>query len=158
MEERRRVLPGLILIVLGILFLTFQSLGVGGESVVAVIGLVFLALYAYTGHYGSLVPGGIMTGLGVGVIVAARSPENGPAVLLGLGTGFLSIYALGARWRHTPGGWWPLIPGGVLTLIGLLLAAGQSGLLEAIGQWWPLVLILIGAYLLFRGRRGQPKA
>ena len=149
----RRVVPGLVLIALGVLFLLFQQVGVGGEAVVAVIGLVLLAGYAYTRNYGFLIPGGIMTGLGIGIILAARSPGGGSAVLLGLGLGFLSIYVI-ARWRHMPAGWWPLIPGGVITVIGLLVAAGESGLLAAAGRWWPVVLILVGVYLLLRRPAG----
>ena len=151
----RRVVPGLVLIALGVLFLLFQQVGVGGEAVVAVIGLVLLAGYAYTRNYGFLIPGGIMTGLGMGIILAARSPGGGSAVLLGLGLGFLSIYVI-ARWRHMPAGWWPLIPGGVITVIGLLVAAGESGLLAAAGRWWPVVLILVGVYLLLRRPAGRP--
>ena len=92
----RRVVPGLVLIALGVLFLLFQQVGVGGEAVVAVIGLVLLAGYAYTRNYGFLIPGGIMTGLGMGIILAARSPGGGSAVLLGLGLGFLCIYVIDA--------------------------------------------------------------
>src|SRR3970282_85933 len=87
----RRVVPGLVLIALGVLFLLFQQVGVGGEAVVAVIGLVLLAGYAYTRNYGFLIPGGIMTGLGMGIILAARSPGGGSAGLLGLGVGFFRI-------------------------------------------------------------------
>ena len=152
----RRVVPGLVLIALGVLFLLFQQVGVGGEAVVAVIGLVLFAGYAYTRNYGFLVPGGIMTGLGIGIILAARNPGGGSAVLLGLGLGFLSIYVI-ARWRHMPAGWWPLIPGGVITVIGLLVAAGESGLLAAAGRWWPVVLILVGVYLLLRRPLGRPR-
>ena len=153
----RRVVPGLVLIALGVLFLLFQQVGVGGEAVVAVIGLVLLAGYAYTRNYGFLIPGGIMTGLGMGIILAARSPGGGSAVLLGLGLGFLCIYVIDARWRHMPAGWWPLIPGGVITVIGLLVAAGESGLLAAAGRWWPVVLILVGVYLLLQRPAGRPR-
>jgi len=152
----RRVVPGLVLIALGVLILFFQQVGVGGEAVVAVIGLVLLAGYAYTRNYGFLIPGGIMTGLGMGIILAARSPGGGSAVLLGLGLGFLCIYVIDARWRHMPAGW-PLIPGGVITVIGLLVAAGESGLLAAAGRWWPVVLILVGVYLLLQRPAGRPR-
>ncbi|MGH8246893.1 MAG: LiaF transmembrane domain-containing protein [Gammaproteobacteria bacterium] len=57
--------------------------------------------------------------------------------------------------RRTQWGWWPLIPGGILTLIGLMLAADQVGLLGAIGHWWPAILIVIGLYILLR-RRVEP--
>ncbi|MGH8246894.1 MAG: hypothetical protein ACREUU_10730 [Gammaproteobacteria bacterium] len=90
MDQRRSVL-GVILIVLGIVFLIGQRLNVGGEGVVAAIGLAFLTAYAFTRNYGFLVPGGIMTGLGIGIIYENRLNGEGAPVLLGLGLGFISI-------------------------------------------------------------------
>lgn len=155
--ERRGVVPGVVLIVLGVLFLIAQQTGIGAEGVVAAIGLAFLVAYVFSRNYGFIVPGGIMTGLGIGIIYEMRAHAGGAPVLLGLGFGFVSIYAIDAAVRRTSSGWWPLIPGGVLTVLGLVLAAGQSGLLGAIGRWWPAILILIGLYIVFRRRAGEPK-
>lgn len=156
--DPRRIAPGVILIALGVFFLIAQRINVGGEAVVAAIGLAFLVAYWLTRNYGFLVPGGIMTGLGVGIIYEARADAGGAPVLLGLGVGFIGIFVIDAAVRRASWGWWPLVPGGVLTLIGLLLAAGQSGLLGAIGRWWPAVLILIGLWFLLRGRSEVPKS
>ncbi|MDR5694573.1 MAG: hypothetical protein QN198_09715 [Armatimonadota bacterium] len=150
--NQRRVVSGIVLIVLGIIFLVAQQTGIGGEGVVASIGVAFLVAYAFTRNYGLLVPGGIMTGLGIGIIYEARMDRGGAPVLLGLGLGFLSITVIDLAVRRTQWGWWPLIPGGVLSLIGLLLAAGQAGILGTIGRWWPAILILIGLALLLRRR------
>lgn len=148
----RRSTTGIILVLLGILFLLGQWANIGGESVVAIIGLALLVAYAFTGHYGLLVPGGIMTGLGVGIVYETRLNGSGAPVLLGLGLGFLSIYVIGRTRGRMSGDWWPIIPGGILTVIGLIIAAGQTGLLGAIGRWWPAVLILLGLYLIYRQR------
>lgn len=153
----RRSLPGVILVVLGVIFIAGQRLGIGGEGVTAAIGLAFLTAFAFTRNYGFLVPGGIMTGLGLGIVYKMRSDGNSVPVLLGLGLGFASIYALDAVNRRTVWGWWPLIPGGVLTLIGLVRASRSEGWLGVVGQWWPLALIAVGAYLLVRPRLGPPK-
>ena len=152
---QRPPVAGIVLILLGALFLLGQWLNVGGEGVVAMIGLAFLAAYAFTRQYGFLVPGGIMTGLGIGIIYEDRLRAEGAPVLLGLGLGFISIYVISRVRGRMPADWWPLIPGGVLTVIGLFLAAGQTGLLGAVGRWWPLVLIVIGLYIIFR-QRSQP--
>ncbi len=154
--QQRQLVPGLMLIALGVLFLLVQQAGWGGEAVVAVIGAAFLVGYAFTRHYGLLVPGGIMTGLGAGIIYETQVQGGGAPVLLGLGLGFISIYAIDAGGRRHAAGWWPLIPGGVLCVIGLLLAAGQRGLLGAVARWWPVLLILLGLYLLWRARSRQP--
>lgn len=150
--ERTRLVPGLILIALGVLFLAAQRTGFGAEAVVAAIGVVFLVTFAVTRQYGFLVPGGILTGLGIGIIFETRTVDGGAPILLGLGLGFASIYAIDRLVHRMSWGWWPLIPGGILTFIGLLLAAGQAGILGQIGRWWPALLILLGVFLLFRGR------
>jgi len=149
--DQRRSAAGIVLIVLGAMLLLGQWFTVGGEGVLAMIGAALLAAYAVTGQYGFLVPGGIMTGLGLGIIYENRVQGQGAPVLLGLGLGFVAIFAIhrlrGIRW---PADWWPLIPGSVLTLIGLLLAARLTGVLGAVGRWWPLVLIGLGIWLLVR--------
>lgn len=148
-----RSVTGIILILLGVLFLFARWTGIGGEGIVAVIGVAFLAAYAVTGQYGLLVPGGIMTGLGIGIIYETRLDAQGAPVLLGLGLGFISIYIIGRLRGRLTGDWWPLIPGGVLAAIGLVLAGGQTGVMGAIGRWWPAALILLGLYLIYRQRR-----
>jgi hypothetical protein len=154
---QRTSLPGIILIVLGVIFIAGQRLGIGGEGVTAAIGLAFVAAFAFTRNYGFLVPGGIMTGLGLGIVYQTRTDGNGTPVMLGLGLGFASIYALDAVNRRTAWGWWPLIPGGVLTLVGLVKASSSQGWLSVVGQWWPVALIVVGGYLLLRPRLGAPK-
>ena len=146
----RRSVAGVVLIVLGVLFLLEQRLEVGGEAVVALIGMAFLTAYALTRQYGFLVPGGIMTGLGIGIISENRFDGKGAPILLGLGAGFLAIYAISSFRGRMPGDWWPLIPGTVLAVIGLMLAAEATGALASVGRWWPLVLILIGLYVVVR--------
>lgn len=149
MDNARRV-SAFVLIALGVVFLVVQQAGVGGEAIVLAIGAAFLVAYAMTGTYGFLVPGGIMTGLGAGILYNAQT-GNGGAVVLGLGLGFLSIYVLS---RRVPAGWWPLIPGGILTVIGLATAANREGLLGEIARWWPVALILAGLAILLRRRNG----
>lgn len=153
----RRSLPGIILIVLGVIFIIGQRLGIGGEGTTAAIGLAFLVAFVSTRNYGFLVPGGIMTGLGLGIVFQNRMGGDGAPVLLGLGLGFCSIYVLDAVNRRTTWGWWPLIPGGVLTLVGLAKVSSTNSWLGVAGQWWPVALIVVGGYLLLRPRLGPPK-
>lgn len=154
----RRSWPGVILIVLGVIFLAGQQLEIGGEGIVAAIGLAFLVAYVFTHHYGLLVPGGIMTGLGLGIVFETNIGGQGAPVLLGLGLGFLTIYVIDTAGRRAVWGWWPLVPGGVLTLVGLLQAGSQTGWLGVVGRWWPAALIGAGVYLLLRrpGDGGAP--
>jgi len=49
---------------------------------------------------------------------------------------------------------WPLIPGAFIGLVGLALVSGQTGLqlLQMTGYFWPVVLIVLGLYLILRRR------
>ena len=131
---------------------------IGPEAVVAVIGAGFLIAYAATRTYGFLIPGGIMTGLGIGIVIETQAAASrGEPVLLGLGIGFLGIYAVDAIMRRSEALWWPVIPGGILATIGVLVGTGREGWLENAGAWWPAILIVIGALILLSQRRtGHP--
>jgi hypothetical protein len=151
--ERGNIVPALVLIGIGAVLLLAQLTGVGPEAVVAVIGVGFLIAYAATRTYGFLVPGGIMTGLGIGIIIetGARGSQGEP-VLLGLGIGFLAIYAIDAVVRRSAALWWPVIPGGILATIGVLVGTENGGWLENAGAWWPAILIVIGGLILLSQR------
>ena len=147
-------LLGLLLIVLGAALLLVLTTGVGGEVLVGLLGVGFLAAYGATRNYGFLVPGGILTGLGAGIIIASRGGPD-EAVVLGLGTGFLAIAVVSVlAGASGPGWWWPLIPGGVLAVVG---AAGLTGLEDLPAYLVPAALIVLGLVLLLR-RGGSPSA
>jgi len=146
-------LPGVILIVVGVTLFAVQLLNVDREVIVLVIGLVFAIAFAATRRYGLLIPAGIMTGLGTGILLQDLGVMGEP-VVLGLGLGFLAIYAgdLLSTGARAPGRWWPLIPGAILTIIaGAESTFGPEGA-RVIAQGWPLILIAAGAWLLLRGR------
>jgi hypothetical protein len=157
--QERNLAPGLVLIGLGVMFGIVQLTGVGGEAVVAVIGGALLIAYAFTRHYGYLVPGGILTGLGLGIIwQAAVLSDAGGAVLVGLGAGFLAIYLVDLFVRGNHALWWPIIPGGITLTIGLLLETGSGGTLAGAAPLWPIFLVVIGGALLLRQLATGPRA
>jgi hypothetical protein len=146
-------LPGVILIAVGLTLFAVQLLNLDGDVVVLVIGLVFAIAFAATRRYGLLIPAGIMTGLGAGILLEDFGVMGEP-VVLGLGLGFLAIYAgdLLTSGASAPGRWWPLIPGTILTIIaGAESTFGPQGV-RVIAQGWPIILIAAGAWLLLRGR------
>ncbi len=146
-------LPGVILIAVGVTLFAVQLLHLDADVIVLVIGLVFATAFAGTRRYGLLVPAGILTGLGFGILLEDFGVRGEP-VVLGLGLGFLAIFGAdlltsGAR---APGRWWPLIPGTILVIIaGVESTFGSEGA-RVIEQGWPILLIAAGAWLLLRGR------
>src|SRR5438309_11453802 len=146
-------LPGVILIVIGAALFAIQWLHLDADAIVLVIGLVFVAAYAATRRYGLLIPAGILTGLGAGILLEDLGVTREP-VVLGLGLGFLAIYGVDVVARRSPprAPWWPLIPGAILIAVaGAGGAFGDEGG-RAIQQAWPIILVVIGAWLLLRDR------
>lgn len=70
----------------------------------------------------------------------------GNPVALGLGLGFLAIYALDALRRQRSSSWWPLVPAAVLVVVGLLQNTSGWDSLGKLG--WPLFLIVIGIIII----------
>ena len=151
-----RVAGGLALIIVGGALQLIQLGVITGDRTVLVLGVALLAGYVFTSHYGLLIAGAILTGLGAGLTARAWAGSGAGAVSLGLGLGFLAIPLIEqARGLRRAGGWWPVIPGSILTAIGVLLTVNVIGLFELVGRWWPTVLVAIGAWMLLR-RDGVP--
>ncbi|MGH2490247.1 MAG: hypothetical protein ACRDF9_01945 [Candidatus Limnocylindria bacterium] len=146
-------LPGVILIVVGGTLFAVQLLNLDADVIVLINGLVFATAFVATRRYGLLIPAGIMTGLGAGILLEDFGMSGEP-VVLALGLGFLTIYGadLLSSGARAPGRWWPLIPGTILTVIaGAESTFGEEGA-RVIEQGWPILLIAVGAWLLLRGR------
>jgi hypothetical protein len=157
--RRRRdpLVGGLVLVIIGIVLLAAQFTPDFAQYVVLVIGLILLAIFVANRSYGALVGGAIVTGVGVGVVLATiyEGDVAAAAVLMSMGTGFLAIwvvsYLLSMKERH----FWPVIPGAILFFIGGGIAVDENAT-----DWiayWPVVLIVIGvvvmAVALLRGAR-----
>lgn len=160
MEEKNRgaIAGGLVLIGLGIAFVLVQYFGLGGGVILTGLGGAFLVAWAVTRTYGLLVPGCILTGLGAGLFASDAGIASG--VLFGLGAGFLAIPVLDALWTRdlpfTKGGWWPLVPGGVLLLVAV--GVGIPRFWELARYVWPLALIGGGAWIIWSAVRGGRSA
>lgn len=146
---------GIILIIAGIFFLLANIFPRQvGPSFPLLVGLAFLTAY-FLGqrNVGFLIPGGIIAGTGLGVLLAQLIPdrESGGIIVLCLGLGFIAI------WLFERGHQWALIPGGILVVIGAFVASSELAQLN-LGRWWPAVLILVGLGVLVRraqaARRG----
>lgn len=148
-----RSFAGVLLVVLGVALLLIELTGVGGVAVVLLGGLAFLATFLATRSYGFLVPGGILTGFGSALVLDDLGVVTDVA-LLGLGAGFLLIPVVQflARTPREGGWWWPFIPGGILTGLGLLerLRGSSAGLVL------PGLLIIVGLVFLLSAALRRP--
>jgi hypothetical protein len=140
---------GAILIGIGLIFFAAQWFSADGAFVLGALSFVFLALFASTRKLPFIIPGAILGGLAVGVgLEEAGYTMNGSAVVLGLAGGFLTIFVANVIAR-TPAYWWPLIPGGILSVVGTSNAAGGTDAERIVSLAWPLILIAVGVLVLF---------
>ncbi len=159
-KGRPSLLPGLILIILGLAFLALQFVERpwGPGFIFALVGVIFVISARVTRNLGLYVPGFILLGLGAGLAAMTIIPpeeKNWPLILIGLGLGFLAIWpTFTMPQRQHP---WPLYPGGILAGLGLLFLMAEYqvfGLtmesLSSILRWWPLILVVIGAAIVYR--------
>jgi hypothetical protein len=157
----RRTTGAIVLIVVGLLLLiaNLSPSTIIGLLILPALGAIFLTWGILARLVGPLIPGGILTGLGLGIALqqlffAADTPAAGGIVVLGLGLGFLAItpLALAVTGAHC---WWPLIPGSILSIVGVALLMGSVGLafLTILGRFWPLILIAAGLCLLWRATK-----
>lgn len=146
----------LALITLGVFFLLSNLLPERSHAGVILIGLgtAFLIGRVTTGRMGYAVPAGLLMALGVYVSVPALTngqPTWGGGwffVLLGLG--FALAYVIGLR----PSAIWPLFPATILIGLGLMLfgftAIAPLASLSWIVSFWPIALVVLGLWLMFR--------
>ena len=146
----RRLVPGLVLIIVGGILLLARQQVLSGDLTVLLMGALLLAVYAASGSPGLLIPGAILTGLGAGIALRERFGPESATVPLGLGVGFLLIYIIDRSRGGPKTGWWPLIPGGILVVVGLMQAARADGPLKTLASWWPIALIVLGIWLIAR--------
>jgi hypothetical protein len=156
-----------MLILIGLLALaaTFLQSPIVTMLFLPALGMLFLIWGLAARHVVPLVPGGILLGLGVGIIVAqqlygnANSRESGGVIVIGLGGGFILITLL-SRVVSPRLQVWPLVPGIILIALGAAVLIGGVALeiVNVAGLVWPILLIAIGAYLLLQAGRGRRKA
>lgn len=111
------------------------------------MGLAFLVWAALARSPGLLVPGGVLSGLGVGLTL---QPTHGvSALLFGLAGGFLLVAALSPLLEKRRGQWWPFFPAAGLVLAGLVTKAGPDvrEWLRSAAPYWPFVLIGVALVL-----------
>jgi hypothetical protein len=157
-RRNRRIAAGVILVILGAATLLQRWLDIG-NYIVLLLGLGMLSWGSVSRRTGLIIPGGVLTGIGLGIL-AMQGPWQFPVTdqsgvfLLCFALGWFLITILTAMLTCTQ--WWALIPGGIMALIGagILVTNGAIRWLD-LNLVYAAILIVIGLILLIY--RGRPK-
>lgn len=156
-----KVFWGLLLIILGVVGIFNRMFGINIISIrnlwslfILLPGLCFEYSYFYTKRNpGLLVPGGILTTIGVLFIFETFTGwrfagYTWPIYILAVAIGLFQLYLFGGRQKAL------LIPVGILTFIAAICFFGITfgNLIHIIGKTIivPIILLLIGVYILFK--------
>ena len=155
------LIPGSVLAGTGLTFL-FSSLKLVDFILYIgfLLGLAFLSWGLGERLFGLIIPGCLLSSIGPGVYLAwsSQTLENPLArtgiMLVAFALGWVLITVCSRRVTHQFV-WWPLIPGGVLAMVGwgLYIGGNPSNAAAFIGNTGSLAMILFGVYLLLM-RRG----
>ena len=133
------------------------------SSIMFMTGLGFLAWGFFERLLGLLIPGSLLAGLGTGFYLGfVLNASNNELVKIGFmitcfGLGWVMI-TFSHRMINPLFLWWPLIPGGILTMVGwgLTIGGNQRIAMSLIGNTGSISLIIFGLYLILM-RRGIRK-
>ena len=152
-QSRTALVVGFVLVLIGGGALVSELLPDFDRYLPLAIGLGLLAVFFVTRAYIALIFGGILTGLGAGLLVADLLPgteDDGPGAVLGLASGFIGIWLVSWLTRLKEHHFWPLIPGGILALVGFGLVLD---LFEQDASRWivPAIIVGIGVLVMLAG-------
>jgi len=159
-EDRRcrRLTGGFLLIWIGAALLLTHWLDIG-SVLVLLIGVGLLLWGTLIRRVGWIIPGGVLSGIGLGILID-QGPWNIPSLnhnglfLLCFALGWFLICVL-ASLVTARILWWPLIPGGIMAIVGsLVLLTGDPRIWQDRADLLTAsILILIGVGLILRGSR-----
>lgn len=151
---------GGILLIVGAFLLALEFLPNLAFLMPLLVGLALLGIFLLVRSPALLSAGGVITGVGVGILTATQgSPDFGGAgVLMSVGGGFLLVWLFGAMFGIPAVRSWPLIPGLVLIALGTITYAAGFGeeMLDISARGWPILLVVVGGYLLVAARLRLP--
>ncbi|PDV99898.1 hypothetical protein [Candidatus Chloroploca asiatica] len=157
-NKQHQLVGGMLLIVAGIALVLAQFFNLG-VWVLLTLGVGFTVAGIATRHAGWFIPGGILNGIGLGVLliesgIVSGEPVEGATFLLAFALGWASI-TLFTRLFSNEALLWPLIPAGIMAFIGGALFLGEVGLgmLSTLNYIWPLLLVIGGLIIIVRSRQ-----
>ncbi len=169
-KKRNELVAGILLVVIGLLFFAQQFIDLPGLETMGIyfvlgLGLFFLTWGIIAREGGLIIPGGILSGIGLGIVLVTGrfgfgdDLQSGGVFMGAFALGWLLITILTAVFT-TETQWWALIPAAIMALIsGALLIEGPFlFLLEWLGKLWPLALIAGGIAIILGARKMSGKS
>lgn len=154
---RQNYITGAALVLIGLFLFAGQFIKAEwlGLAILPGLGAIFLAWGLISRNFGLIIPGGILSGLGAGILLIETrftmidEVNKGGVVMLSFAAGWLLITLLSGPVSGKVE-FWPLIPGAIIGLAGGALLTGGMALevLNLAGKSWPLGLIVVGLYLI----------
>ena len=157
-HRSQRIAVGVFLILFGAATFLQRWFHIG-NYVVLLLGLAMLTWGSVSHRSGWIIPGGVLSGIGLGIL-AMDGPwqfpiENQNGIfLLCFAMGWFLITILTALFTCTQ--WWALIPGGIMLFLGgsLLVTNGAVRWVD-LNLVYAFILIVIGLILLVTRGRGR---
>lgn len=136
-----RLIAALILISFGVLTLLSELnvINFNFDYFLLVLGLIFVAIYFVSRMWAFLIPGVILSLIGLILLLNLHSVSY--LFTLAVGLSFIAVYL-----TRQPFTIWAIIPGGILIGVSVLIAFQYYTSIDAM----PILLILAGLYLIVR--------
>jgi len=136
---------GLTLVAIDALFNIFPGSDFSGAIFLGCIGVAFWLVYLRKkAQWWAIIPGGVLITLALVAGLDFLSDWNDVIFFLGMGITFFLVALLPGESHNTK---WAYIPGGILTVLGLVLIAPN---LSVVNYAWPIILIGLGVYILIK--------
>jgi hypothetical protein len=161
-HRNHRIAAGIILIVFGAATLLQHSILLSkivdiGNYIVLMLGLGMLVWGSVSRRTGWIIPGGVLTGIGLGILAQEGHwffPAAGQdgVFLLCFAFGWFLITLLTGIFTCTQ--WWALIPGGIMAVIGgSILITNGAIRWQDLNLVYAILLLCIGLFLIvYKGR------
>jgi hypothetical protein len=159
-RSRNTLLGGFILVLIGAAALMSEVWPDAERFIPLAVGLGLFGLFLLSRSYRALVGACVLSGLGIGLLVAALFPRggdaDGPGAVLGLAAGFIAIWLVSALMGLKEHHFWPLIPGGILLAVGMGLVLDLFT--SDVSRWFvPAAVVVIGLIVMIVGYLGMSR-
>jgi hypothetical protein len=149
-EQWWALIPGFVLMGVGATILVGEYITFRGVDVTGAVMLIFIALPFWIifilkrDFWWALFPAGVLTSIALMTLVPSRFEDLGVAIMfLGWAATFVMVYFLAKqKWAI-----WPVIG------LSILAVSFLAGAFNIFGYLWPIAIIAVGAYLIYRAMR-----